>query len=168
MWIVKSDRGCPLIVRNDGSRFQIHAIAGLLVGIPGVFFLSYMIGRTPTPTSIESSSNYEFVKGANDRDGNFMQLYSVDGSADLKEFRDLCVTFRKEHSSQEKLQFLVLFDEEKNAAFPKDLYSARYEDEIEKKTHIKAFYIFNPIDKFSELTTYLPNMAVGQSTTEQP
>lgn len=151
-----------------GLGSKSHAIAGLLVGIPGVCFLFYIVGRTPTPTPVVSSSNCKFVKSGTDLDGNFMQLYSTDSPASLQEFRNLCVTFRKERASQEKLQFLVLFDDEKSAIFPKDLYSTKYGDEIETAKHIKAFYTFNPLDSFSELITYSPGMDGDRLRTERP
>lgn len=119
-----------------------------IAGIIGLLIVSQMEWTRPT-----SPSNCKYLSADYDKQGNFMKLYCVQNEVDLNEFRDLCSTFKTAQSGQETFRYVVLFDSIENATFPSNTYTAGF-GMSDAANHILAIYEHNPLNGFSELTTY--------------
>lgn len=96
------------------------------------------------------------------QDENIMELYSVKGKFNLNELKSLCASSKKDGYI---FSYVVVFDTSENAAFPSQPLSAQYGAEKEKLIHIKAIYVYNSANGYSELTVYDSNAWDGKPTT---
>lgn len=101
----------------------------------------------------------KFIGGKYEKVGNnvnSMALAAEFAILDLEYLKDLCKEI-KEDVDEGLFYFLVVFDYEENAVFPKTPLTALYGDEEEPQKHIKAIYQYNRINGYSVLTTYEKN-----------
>ena len=110
-----------------------------------------IVKKTP-----KGSDNYfKLVKVKTERN-NKMELYVPKGKINNDALKELCQKKKSEFSDGIFL-YIVIFDNEKNAIFPKTPFTAEYGMEEKALRHIKAFFTYNSDNNFTELKTYEKN-----------
>lgn len=152
---------------NKGCGFVVLMVAGMVV----LIFVSMLVptkNPEPEPDIANKLIKCKFIDLKMDKDRNTMRLFSVVGSEpDFDEFRKLCLRYKSENRHDDHPSFVVLFDEEANAVFPSNPFTAQYGIDENAMRHIKAFYDFNPVNDFSELQTFTENMWLGKSNRQR-
>ena len=106
-----------------------------------------------------------FVKSKRE-DRHVMDLYAAPGPLDLDELRSLCRK-RKGERPADAFYFLVVFDAEANARFPTNPLTAEFGHDEGALRHIRAVYVYNRLNGFSELRHYDTNEWEGKVTLEK-
>ena len=128
-----------------------------------------------TKTAFQSKqiSKYKFINTktettghGNKMDWNKMDLYTYSGKFDLAALKTLCKKQKEEFTSG-MFYFLVVFDNEKNAVFPKDPFTAQFGAEKTASKHIKALYTYNSLNGYSKLVFYNTNSWESLSNMEK-
>ncbi len=95
-----------------------------------------------------------------------MDLYAYAGDLDLSNLIAFCQE-RKEESPAEAFYYIVIFDDSANAVFPTAPFTAEYGSDEEASKHIRAIYVYNKKNGFSELRHYERNMWESVANTEK-
>lgn len=109
---------------------------------------------------------YRFLK-AKREDKHLMELYVRSGELDVDKLRALCRE-KKGSNGAEVFYFLVVFDSEDNARFPSTPFTAEYGLEEQALRHIKAIYVHNKKNGFSELRYHNNGIWDTKPTREKP
>jgi len=80
--------------------------------------------------------------------------------SDLLEFCQSC----RLQSNADMFYYAVIFDDSSNAGFPSDPFTAEFGLEESKLRHIRAIYVYNRVNGFSELRYYDTNAWEGRAT----
>jgi len=116
--------------------------------------------ETSLPTASESSKYpYHFVKSDVETVGpwtNTKDLYYCSDPIDVNLLKEFC-KYKKATTRSEAFYFVVIFDNEKNTVSSKSKFNGGYADEPEVAKHIRAFYVYNAMNGFSELNYYEKN-----------
>jgi hypothetical protein len=105
------------------------------------------------------SQSFELVKSKSEKVGehlNTMDLYVPKGELDLEALKALCHK-RKSEFTNGFFSYVVIFDNKKNAVFPKTPFTGFYGLDEKVLVHIKAYYQYNPVNGYSKLMTYEKN-----------
>ncbi len=125
----------------------------------------------PTPPLAETQPRYKFVNSKQEPAGsgkvNVQDNYVLTGKFDLEQLKALCSEKMKATDSPTLFYHLVVFNSESNVAFSKHPITALYGDEDNKTRFIKAVYVFNRVNGFSELSYYDINMWENIATREK-
>jgi len=159
------------MLRRQTSRVAAGCgcFAILVLGVPLIVALLSAFQsarRVAQPTSAQLDVvvdlKYRLIDQRSQRD-NVMQLFAQSGplpESDLREFCRDC----KRTSNAGMFYYAVIFDDASNAAFPSDPFSAEFGLEESKLLHIRAIYVYNRINGFSELRYYDTNAWEGRAT----
>lgn len=113
---------------------------------------------------------FQFINTKTERNGrhNVMDLYAFSGTFNLAELRAFCRE-RKSKSPANDFYYVVIFDLAANAIFPMSPFTAEFglEEEEEQKRHIRAIYLYNRQNGFSELRYYRSNAWDSAGTYEK-
>lgn len=122
-----------------------------------VFLILSSCLDSSTPISSEDAKYpYHFVDSKTEKSGdwkNTMDLYYCSEPIDVKQLQEFC-KYKKNTTKSKAFYFVVIFNNEKNAAFPKSPFNGQYGDEPEVLEHIRAYYVYNTLNGFSELQYY--------------
>lgn len=107
----------------------------------------------------ETKTPYQFVASKTETFGqrNTMELYAFSGTFDIAELRKFC-SENKNKSPAKAFFYVVIFDNASNARFPSSPFTAEYGSEENVKRHIRAIYIYNKMNGFSELSYHADNI----------
>ena len=138
--------------------------AGLILGCSGA-------GKTNKggkPTAAQKKWPYEFLRSKTEQTAhkNVMHLYAFSGALDLAELKVFCRD-RKQQSPAKTFYYVVIFDDAANAKFPTTPFTAEYGIEEDAQRHIRAIYVYNKLNGFSELRYYDTNAWEGIATYEK-
>jgi hypothetical protein len=104
---------------------------------------------------------YQFVDSKSELSGrqrDVVDLYAFDGDFDLADLKAFCRE-RKAKCPAEVFYLVVIFDKTSDAKFPNTPLRAEYGPyEDEKWKHIRAIYVFNKLNGFSELRYHPKNI----------
>ena len=133
----------------------------------GIVFWFVLLGCSSESSPISQSFPYQFVANKTESNGheNSMELYACSGDIDIPNLREFCLE-RKRQSSAPAFNYLVVFDDRNNAAFPKSPFTAEYGLEEDVMKHIRAIYVYNRMNGFSEFRYYSENMWASKAMTE--
>jgi hypothetical protein len=127
------------------------------------FLLSFIIAfvfKTGSPSKAEDSKYpYHFVKSQDQRTGEWkdtMDLYYCSDPINLNQLKEFCA-YKKAGFSSDGTYYLVIFNNETNAVFPKDPFGAHYSLEEPVLKNIRAFYVFRKPNGVSTLQYYEKN-----------
>jgi hypothetical protein len=128
--------------------------AGLLLGCSGTGTSS-----TKSEPTAEKKWPYQFVESKTEPTGhrNVMDLYAFDGDFDPADLKAFCKE-RKAKSPAKVFYYVVIFDKASNAKFPSTPFTAEYGDEEGALKHIRAIYVYNKLNGFSELRYHPQNL----------
>jgi len=85
---------------------------------------------------------------------DIMHLYWSDKKPlKTKELIELCKEFRDRNAGK-RFSYLVVFDSETHAVYPRNPFTAFYGLDWDTLKHIRAYYEYNRTNGYSELTTY--------------
>ncbi|MEQ1824241.1 MAG: hypothetical protein ABL949_17175 [Fimbriimonadaceae bacterium] len=132
-------------------------VVGAVLCFIGIVFVS-------TTKVATQSENVGFVESSYDKAGAYMEAYATIG---VPEFREKCIEFKRQRSGLDRFQCAVLFDARENVGFPSVPFSAGYGLEESRMKHIKAFYMFNPLNGHSKLSVYKKNMWESKAIDEE-
>jgi hypothetical protein len=107
-----------------------------------------------------SFDNYSFIKAGNQKAGvftNTMELYYLTDELNIDNLKAFC-TSKKNSFKTEGFLYVVFFDDAQKANFPTTPFTAGYALDDDLMKHIKAMYIFNPVNNYSKLEYYNLNM----------
>ena len=107
------------------------------------------------PFAIEKKWPYQFVKSKTEQTAhkNAMDLYAFSGALDPADLKAFCRE-RKQLSPAKVFYYVVIFDNPGNAKFPSSPFTAEYGIEQDALKHIRAIYVYNKLNGFSELRYY--------------
>ncbi len=113
-----------------------------------------------SPSKVDDNKYpYKFVKTQDQQTGAWndtMDLYYYSEQIDLNKLKEFC-KYKKDNFSSNGTYYLVIFDNEINAAFPQNPFGAGYGLEEGKMKHIRAFYTYRKPNGFSTLDYYEKN-----------
>lgn len=95
-----------------------------------------------------------------------MELYAFAGPLNPAELKKLCAE-RKSKSPAKTILYVVVFDSAANAKFPKTPFTAEYGSEENTSKHIRALYMFNKLNGFSEVRYHEKNISEHISIREK-
>lgn len=115
--------------------------------------------QDPPPPNVEKKWPYQFVESKTEQTGhrNVMDLYAFSGDFDPTELKAFCRE-RKEKSPAKHFYYVVIFDKASNAKFPTTPFTAKYGTDDEVAKHIRAIYVYNQLNGFSELSYHAQNI----------
>lgn len=133
-----------------------------------LYFLIFTLGISCTTKTTENKIEYPFylvsskdeVIGGNK---NRMDLFVPTEQLDIAKLKSLCLE-KKRLWENGTFYYLVVFDKEKNAAFPTTPFTALYGLDEMSQRNILAVFEYNRLNGFGQLTTYSPNMWEGKPT----
>ena len=99
---------------------------------------------------------YTFINQKTENGTNTMELYTVPAALNIDTLKMFCLN-KKGTISSGTFHYLVFFDAKENAVFPNNPITALYGLDEEPQKHIKAYYIYNRLNGFSELNVYESN-----------
>lgn len=108
---------------------------------------------------------YRYLRSKRE-DKHQMDLYVRSGELDVDKLRALCRE-KKGNNSAEVFYLLVVFDAEDTARFPNNPLTAEFSDERDLR-HIKAIYVHNKKNGFSELRYHNGGLWDTKPTREKP
>lgn len=88
---------------------------------------------------------------------NVMELYAFAGPFNAAELKKFCID-RKSKSTAKAFLYVVIFDEASNAKFPSTPFTAEYGTDDDLAKHIRAIYVYNKMNGFSELRYHDKNI----------
>lgn len=134
---------------------KYYASAALLFFILFIVQISNIPG-SPEIKDLEKRFPFKFLETKDQRVGNLlntMDLFYFEGEIDINKLKQLCKE-KKDNFKNNGFYFLVLFDKKENASFPSTPFTAEYGTEPEKFEHIRAMYVYNKVNGYSELSIY--------------
>lgn len=144
------------ITQAVGCLFLL-ALGALCVGVLPRKPISPDAKREPVGPATAEMAGIAFVATKTEGDRDVMDLYAVSGHFDLDKLKNFCRN-RKESSTAKVFYYLVVFDDKANARFPTTPFTAEFGIEEDALRHIRAIYVFNRLNGFSELRHYERNM----------
>ncbi len=115
--------------------------------------------------STKTNWPYKFVRSKAEGDNkNVMRLFFYSGKFNQARLVEFCRE-QKRLSKAEAFLYVVIFDDAKNAGFPKYPFTAGFGDDEQRMRHVRAIYEHNRLNGFSELIIYDTNMWEGRPTT---
>ena len=103
---------------------------------------------------------FKRLETKNEENGNSMSLYVINDTFNLIALKDICYEL-KENYGPGTFDYIVVFDFEENATFPKNPFTAKYGMDEEPQKHIKAIYEFNNQNGYSKLQVWDSNSWEG-------
>jgi hypothetical protein len=107
---------------------------------------------------------YEFI-GSKTDGKNVMELYVYSEDFDAEKLKAFCQE-RKQQSPAKVFYYVVVFDKAASARFPSSPLTAEYGIDEDALRHIRAMYVFNRLNGFSELRRYARNAWESVATRE--
>jgi len=118
----------------------------------------------------ENDNSYKFIKTKfeiiTSTNIHKMDLYTYINKFDINSLKKLC-KIKKSQFTSGVFYFLVVFDNEENATFPKYPFTADFALEKEVQKHIKAIYTYNRLNGYSKLYYYKKNSYESSPQLEQ-
>ena len=127
-----------------------------------IFFISLILVMCSIVLSCSSGSTnypYQYVDAKTENYGvylNKMELYAFAGAIDKELLKDFCRD-KSDKGTNSGFHYIVIFDDVKNATFPKNPMTAEYGVDENAMKHIRVFYTYNRVNRFSELRIYEKN-----------
>ncbi len=126
------------------------------------------VKNEPITEEQEVSYQYEFIESKTETTGsntNRMDLYAFSGEIDLMNLKEF-LKEKKQGFNNGTFYYVVIFDNQANAIFPQDSFTAAYGLEEEPQKHIRAFYTYNKLNGYSKLDYYEENKWESVAQTE--
>ena len=87
---------------------------------------------------------------------NVMDHFAYSGPFDVLSLKAFC-KHQKQQNKAKVFYYVVIFDDPANATFPQTPFTAEYGIEEKALKHIRAVYVYNRVNGFSELRYYESN-----------
>jgi hypothetical protein len=117
--------------------------------------------QQPLAEAAKTTWPYRFVRSKSEESGkNVMDLYAYDGPLNADELAAFCMD-RKVNGKADMFYIVVIFGKETDVRAPKSPVTATYDDEPEVLKTIRAIYVHNRQNGFSELTYHENNVYDG-------
>jgi hypothetical protein len=113
---------------------------------------------SPSPSEPPTKIVYEFVNSKVENFGhrNRMDLYVYGGQLNIPDLKTFCVN-QKQKITSGMFYYIVIFDSKEYAVFPKNPFTAEFGMDETASKHIRAIYVYNRANGFSELRHYEKN-----------
>lgn len=126
-----------------------------------VSFAALAVAHSQQPTP------FKFLQTKAEQGGrDVMELYAYAGKFDPAALKAFCLD-RKSKSTAKAFYYAVIFDSAANAKFPSSPFTAEYGIEENTLKHIRAIYVYNRVNGFSELRYHDANIWDHSPTREK-